>query len=162
MYSSTFELSEVQFAIAFAINGFGFFITFLMVAKVGVKLGMVRMINIALSVFMVSLIALVVLAYLELASLYLTVFILFIGFSSLGLVVPSTVVMSLEHHGEIAGFASSLGGVIRFLTAGIVIALASPFLSSALLPMLVAILICGTLAFVLTRVLLRGEAKLPA
>jgi DHA1 family bicyclomycin/chloramphenicol resistance-like MFS transporter len=154
VYTNQFELSETQFALAFALNGLGFFMTSMSVARLGAKLGMYPMIKMALHIFLVALILLLTLAYFDNASLLTTMLLLFIGFGSLGLVVPSTVVLSLDHHGEIAGLASSLGGVMRFLTSGTMIALASPFLGKDLLPMVAAILTCGLTAFVLTSILM--------
>ena len=52
---------------------------------------------------------------------------LFVGNAFLGLVMPTTMVMALDPHPDIAGLASSLGGTLQMLTGGVMIALAGPF-----------------------------------
>ena len=46
---------------------------------------------------------------------------LFCAFANLGLVVPTTAVLSLEDHGPIAGMASALGGTLQMVTGAVVI-----------------------------------------
>ncbi len=46
---------------------------------------------------------------------------LFVAFAWLGLVIPSTMVLSLEDHGPIAGMASALGGTLQMITGAIMI-----------------------------------------
>ena len=52
---------------------------------------------------------------------------LFVGFSFLGLVIPTTMVLALDEHGPIAGMASALGGTLQMLTGGVLIVVASCF-----------------------------------
>ena len=52
---------------------------------------------------------------------------LFVANAFLGLVIPSTMVMALDPHPDIAGLASSLGGTLQMLAGGLMIALAGPF-----------------------------------
>ena len=44
---------------------------------------------------------------------------LFCAFACLGLVIPSTMVLSLEDHGPIAGMASALGGTLQMVAGGV-------------------------------------------
>jgi len=162
VYMDSFGLSESQFAMAFAVNGLGFFITSMLGAKAAERFGAHRMIKLCILAFLLFIGALALLAYSGLATLTLTVLFLFLGYSSLGLVIPSTVVLSLENHGEIAGLASSLGGVLRFLTAGIVIGVASQFMGANLLPMVLAIFACGAMAMLFTAALLFRQSQVAA
>jgi DHA1 family bicyclomycin/chloramphenicol resistance-like MFS transporter len=51
-------------------------------------------------------------------------------------VMPSTVVMSMEEHGAIAGTAAALGGTLHFVAGILVMGILSAFASGAPLPML--------------------------
>ena len=52
---------------------------------------------------------------------------LFVANAFLGLVIPTTMVMALDPHPDIAGLASSLGGTLQMLAGGLMITLAGPF-----------------------------------
>ena len=49
--------------------------------------------------------------------------------------MPTTMVMALDPHPDIAGLASSLGGTLQMLTGGVMIALAGPFFDGTAPPM---------------------------
>jgi DHA1 family bicyclomycin/chloramphenicol resistance-like MFS transporter len=93
------------------------------------------------------------------ASLQIVVAFLLFGNAGLGLVIPTTMVMALEDHGEFAGLASSLGGTLQMLTGGIMILAASPFFDGTAIPMIAAITICGIIAYGLTLVSLRRHPE---
>jgi len=84
---------------------------------------------------------------------------LFIGNMFLGVLMPSAQVQALEEHGEIAGLAASLGGTLQMLAAGLLVALAGPFLDGSVTPMLGAIALCGALVLVLSRLIPRQAAR---
>ncbi|MGL4405478.1 MAG: multidrug effflux MFS transporter, partial [Notoacmeibacter sp.] len=77
----------------------------------------------------------------------------------LGLIIPSTMVMALDDHGEIAGLASSIGGTLQMLAGSAMIALVSPFFDGSSLPMTAAIALCGIGAFVLSRLVLNNAKQ---
>jgi DHA1 family bicyclomycin/chloramphenicol resistance-like MFS transporter len=79
---------------------------------------------------------------------------LFVAFAWLGLVIPSTMVLSLEDHGPIAGMASALGGTLQMVTGAVMIAVASSFFNGTSLPMVATIAACAVAAFILTRLTL--------
>ena len=68
---------------------------------------------------------------------------LFAGNAFLGLVMPTTMVMALDPHPDIAGLASSLGGTLQMVTGGAMIALAGPFFDGTATPMVAAIALAG-------------------
>ena len=47
---------------------------------------------------------------------------LFVGYGFLGLVIPTTSVLAMEEHGEIAGTASALMGTLHFATGAVAMA----------------------------------------
>ena len=53
---------------------------------------------------------------------------LFVGYGFLGLVIPTTSVLAMEEHGEIAGTASALMGTLHFATGAVAMAVAGTVL----------------------------------
>ena len=56
---------------------------------------------------------------------YMLAAFLFVGYGFLGLVIPTSAVLALEDHGEIAGTASSLMGTLHFVISGLAMVLVS-------------------------------------
>ncbi|WP_438590775.1 hypothetical protein, partial [Escherichia fergusonii] len=69
--------------------------------------------------FTVATLALFAVTAAGVASLVVLVVMLFIANAWLGLVIPSTMVLSLEDHGPIAGMASALGGTLQMITGAV-------------------------------------------
>ena len=84
---------------------------------------------------------------------------LFVGFGFLGLVLPTTTVLALEHHGPIAGTASALMGCVQMVTGAAVMALAGLFANGTPLPMTTAIAACACTAFLLAQLALRRPQR---
>jgi MFS transporter, DHA1 family, multidrug resistance protein len=87
---------------------------------------------------------------------------LMIGFGFLGLVIPSTTVMALEHHGDIAGAASALLGTMEMVSGAIVIALMGLVVDGTARPMLAGVAGVALLTWLLAWISLRGEHPAPA
>ena len=158
VYSEAFGLSPTGFSLAFAVNAIGFFASSQMAAGLGMRFGARRVVAVATAGFVVSALVLFGLGLAGLAGLYVTVGGLFIANAFLGLVIPTTMVMALDEHGDIAGLASSLGGTLQMLAGGIMVALTGPFFDGTVVPMLAAIALCGVLAFTLSRLVPRHQA----
>jgi DHA1 family bicyclomycin/chloramphenicol resistance-like MFS transporter len=84
---------------------------------------------------------------------------LFIGYGFLGLVLPTAGVLSLEHHGAIAGTASALGGGLGMMTGAVVMALSGLFAKAGAQPMVAMIALSAILACVFTFVTLRTPQR---
>ena len=84
---------------------------------------------------------------------------LFLGNTCLGVVMPTTMVMALDPHPDIAGLASSLGGTLQMLVGGAMIALAGPFFDGTATPMVAAIATAGWLALAVAVLTLRRAAR---
>lgn len=143
VYADQFGLTPTQFSLAFAVNAIGFFGASQMAAPLGMRHGMVRVMGAGVMLFAGATSLLLVLALMGQASLFMITAFLFIGNAGLGVVIPTSMVMALDPHGEIAGLASSLGGTMQMLAGGVMIALAAPFFDGTALPMLATIAICG-------------------
>ena len=90
-------------------------------------------------------------------SLSVLMVMLFLAFACLGLVIPATMVLSLEEHGPIAGMASALGGTLQMVAGGIMIVVVSLSFDGTALPMVTIIALSAVGAFILTRLTLRRE-----
>ncbi len=82
---------------------------------------------------------------------------LFIGYCFLGLVVPNASVLSLEHHGSIAGTASALMGTLQMTVGTTVMALAGVFANGKPLPMVSGIAACAVIALLLTLLIVPAD-----
>ena len=81
----------------------------------------------------------------------------FIASALMGLVIPTTSVLALEEHGEIAGTASALLGTLQMLSGAIAMQIVGLFSTGKPLPMVVGMAtgaLCGVL---LTWITLGGE-----
>ncbi|MBO6637399.1 MAG: multidrug effflux MFS transporter [Roseitalea sp.] len=165
VYTGQFGLTEVGFSLAFAVNAIGFFAASQLAAPLGARIGMARMVALATAGFAATTVILFIIVLAGHVSLALLVGMLFCANAFMGLVIPSTMVMALDDHGEIAGLASSLGGTLQMVAGGVMIMLAAPFFDGTALPMVGAIALCGVIAFVIARLVLArigtGSAPMP-
>jgi MFS transporter, DHA1 family, multidrug resistance protein len=158
VYTGDFGLSPTGFSVAFAVNAIGFFASSQMAAPLGQKFGPPRVMALASAGFAAITVALFGVALLGEVSLVVCVLGLFLANACLGLIIPTTMVMALDDHGDIAGLASSLGGTLQMLAGGLMIALAGPFFDGTVTPMLGAIALCGVIAFALSRLVSSRQA----
>jgi DHA1 family bicyclomycin/chloramphenicol resistance-like MFS transporter len=148
VYTEEFGLSPTGFSIAFAINAIGFFGASQMAASLGERFGMARTVRLAVTAFAAVTTLLLVITLAGGGTLPVIIGLLFVGNAFLGLVMPTTMVMALDPHPDIAGLASSLGGTLQMVTGGVMIAAAGPFFDGTATPMVAAIALCGVLATV--------------
>ncbi len=151
VYTGDFGLSPTQFSLAFAVNAIGFFASSQAAGPLGLRYGAPRVMALASAGFAVVTIALFALALAGGVGLMVCIAGLFLANACLGLIIPTTMVMALDDHGDIAGLASSLGGTLQMLAGGLMIVAAGPFFDGTVTPMLGAIAVCGALVFGLSR-----------
>ncbi|MBU9699406.1 multidrug effflux MFS transporter [Rhodobacteraceae bacterium HSP-20] len=154
VYTESFGLSPTGFSVAFAINAIGFFAASQAAGPLGLRLGARRVMAVASAGFTLATVALFALALAGMVSLAVCIAGLFLANAFLGLIIPTTMVMALDDHGDIAGLASSLGGTLQMLAGGLMVAATGPFFDGTATPMLGAIALCGLLVLVLSRVAL--------
>jgi MFS transporter, DHA1 family, multidrug resistance protein len=158
VYTGDFGLSPTGFSLAFAVNALGFFGASQMAGPLGLRYGAARVMARASAGFAGFTLALFALALLGGVSLPVCILGLFLANACLGLIIPTTMVMALDAHGEIAGLASSLGGTLQMLAGGLMIAAAGPFFDGTVTPMLGAIALCGVLVLALSRLVAARQA----
>jgi len=158
VYTRQFGLTPFGFSLAFAVNAVGFFGASQLAASFAERYGMARVILFALAGFAGLTAILLGLVLAGLGTFPVIVGMLFLANACLGLVMPTTMVMALDPHPEIAGLASSLGGTMQMLTGAAMIALAGPFFDGTATPMVAAITIAGVLALLAAALTLRARA----
>ncbi len=159
VYSDQFGLTPTQFSIAFAINAIGFFGASQAAGPAMDRFGVVPVMRGAVIGFAAASVTLFLVCLAGFASLPVVVAGLFAANACLGLIIPTTMVMALDPHGEIAGLASSLGGTLQMLTGGIMVAITGLFFDGTATPMVGAIALCALLALALSMVTFRKMTR---
>jgi MFS transporter, DHA1 family, multidrug resistance protein len=155
VYQEHFGLSPTGFSLAFAANAIGFFAASQMAAPLGERLGMDRMVRLASWGFAGFNLLLTLLALAGLASLPVTIACLVVANAFVGLIMPTTMVMSLDDHGDIAGLASSLGGTLQMVAGGVIATIFGLFHNGTVLPMAIGMLACALGCLVLAQTISR-------
>lgn len=150
-----YGLTPRQYSIAFAANAASFIGVSQLTARFGARFGLGRMVRYAVTVYAAVMVVALVLQLAGVQSLAVLLALLFVAYGFLGLVIPATMVLSMEEHGEIAGTASALGGTLHFVAGILVMGLLSPFANGDPLPMLWGIAGSAVIAFALAMVTLR-------
>ncbi|MEM9794120.1 MAG: multidrug effflux MFS transporter [Pseudomonadota bacterium] len=151
VYTQEFGLSPMQFSLAFACNAVGFFAASQIAAPLGTRYGMQSVVRLATAGFALSAVALLILALVGAVTLWVLVGMLVVTNAFLGLMIPTTIVMALDEHGDIAGLASSLGGTLQMAAGAGMITVFGPFFDGTATPMIAAIALCATTAFVMSQ-----------
>ncbi len=148
VYIGHYGLTTTQYSLAFSINAVSFIGVSQFAAALGGRFGMGRMVLSAASAYAACALLLLALTLAGFDSLILLMSLLFVSNGFLGLVIPSTMVLSMERHGAIAGIAAALGGTLQMVMGGVMIAFASLFFDGTSLPMVgtIALLAVGALA----------------
>lgn len=150
IYIDHFGLTPMQYSFAFSVNAVGFIGASQFSGTLGARFGLTRVVTGAVAAYAVFACILFAVTALGLDTLPVLMTLLFATFAFLGLVIPSTMVLSLDNHGPIAGLASALGGTLQMITGGIMIALVSAFFDGTAFPMVAAIAGCAVGAAILT------------
>jgi DHA1 family bicyclomycin/chloramphenicol resistance-like MFS transporter len=158
-----YGLSPTQYSFAFSINAVSFFTVSQATGWLGERFGLVRVMRIAVSAFALTMVVLAVVMAAGFTQLPVLATLLFIGYGFLGLVIPTSAVLALEEHGEIAGTASSLMGTLHFVIAAVAMVISALVSDGTAVPMAGGIAICAFLAFAITQSAIgRRAAAAPA
>ncbi|AVA22723.1 MULTISPECIES: multidrug effflux MFS transporter [unclassified Rhizobium] len=146
-----YGLTPTQYSFAFSINAVSFFSVSQLTGWLGERFGLVRVMRVAVTAFATTTALLAVVMSLGFNQLPVLIVFLFIGFGFLGLVIPTTGVLALEDHGEIAGTASALMGTLQFAAAAVAMIIAGLFFDGSALPMVGCVALCAVAALLLTQ-----------
>ena len=160
VYVEHFGLTPTQYSFVFAFNAIGFIGMAQTSSLLARHFGFERVVRAATAILMTTTVALLILTFAGIDRVPVMIALLVIAFASLGLVLPTTVVMAIEPHGPIAGTAVALLGTIHMVLGAICMALVSLFFTGTSLAMVAAIAISAVAAFVMSRVTIRPGQSL--
>ncbi|MBA4327278.1 MAG: Bcr/CflA family drug resistance efflux transporter [Polaromonas sp.] len=146
-----YGLSPRQYSIAFAVNAASFIGVSQFTGKLAGRFGMVAVVKVAVTGYVAMMVLLLACNLLGLDQLWLMIGLLLVGNGFLGLVIPTTAVLALDDHGDIAGTASALMGTLQFVTGAAMMALVGPFTDGTARPMVAGIAGCAVVTFVIAR-----------
>ncbi|MEH2510738.1 DHA1 family bicyclomycin/chloramphenicol resistance-like MFS transporter [Nitrobacteraceae bacterium AZCC 1564] len=155
IYIGHFGLTPTQYSLTFSVNAIGFIGASQFSAYLAGRFGIARVISTAVTCYAAMAVVLFAVIAAGVDNLAVLIVMLFVSFAWLGLVIPSTMVLSLEDHGPIAGMASALGGTLQMINGAVMIVIASMFFDGTALPMVTTIAVCAVAAFILTKLTLR-------
>ena len=158
VYVQSYGLTPTQFSLAFAVNAIAFIGAGQLAGPLGARYGAMAVMRGAALLFALAATVLLMLAMAGLASLWVLIGLLALGNMGLGLIIPTSMVMALDDHGEIAGLASSLGGTFQMIFGGALVALLGPWLDGTTTPMVALIAACAWAAFALALLAPRRQA----
>nr|AIA12935.1 Major Facilitator Superfamily [uncultured bacterium] len=150
-----FGLTPTLFSVFFSINAVSFFTVAQFTGKLAERFGLRRVVRIAVIGYFAAIAVLFALTASGVDRLDVLAACLFVGYGFLGLVIPTTAVLAMEEHGEIAGTASALMGTLHFLTGALAVAAIGLFADGTVLPMVTGIATCALVTFLLAQVTLR-------
>jgi len=152
-----YGLTPRQYSLAFALNAAGFIGASQFAGGLAHRHGLARVVKIATVCFALALCAGFALNLAGIDQLGVMIAALLAGFAFLGLVIPTTSVMALDHHGDIAGAASALMGTLQMVAGAIIIAVMGRFVDGTARPMLAGIALTSLVTLATTLWTLRGE-----
>jgi len=152
-----YGLSPQMFSLCFALNAASFFGFSQLTGRLTQRFGLAPVTRMAVLGFALAMLALAAIVLMGPVTLPVMMAFLFMGYGCLGLVIPTTAVMALEHHGPIAGTASALMGALQMVAGAAIMALAGLFADGTPRPMLLGICGCAVAAFALTQLVLRRK-----
>jgi DHA1 family bicyclomycin/chloramphenicol resistance-like MFS transporter len=159
-----YGLSPALYSIFFSINAVSFFTVAQFTGKLAERFGLRNVVRIAVIGYFSAIAVLFALTAAGLDRLDVLAACLFVGYGFLGLVIPTTAVLAMEDHGEIAGTASALMGTLHFVTGAVAVAAVGFFVDGTALPMVTGIAACALITFTLAQVTLRqrNAVEVPA
>lgn len=150
-----YGLTPREYSYAFGANAASFIGMSQLTGRMIKRLGMVPLVRLAVGGYAATMVLLLVLHLAGLQSLAVMLGLLFVGFGFLGLVLPTSAVLALDEHGEIAGTASALMGTLQFMVGAAVMAVVGVFVDGTARPMLAGIAASATLTLLFTWTTLR-------
>lgn len=151
-----YGLSPTQYSLAFALNAVSFIAASQFVGRLGERLGLARLMHLAILGACVTLLLLLACFMLGLDRLGVLIGLYLVASAFMGLVIPTSSVLALESHGERAGTASALLGTLQMLLGALMMGVAGLFGTGRPLPMVVGMVLGPLLALALSLASRRG------
>jgi len=160
-----YGLSPSVYSVFFSINAVAFIGMSQLTGMLADRFGLKRVVWVAVTGYATTMVALFAIMASGVDRLDVMAALLFVGYGFLGLVIPTTSVLAMEEHGEIAGTASALMGTLHFAIGALAMGVAGVFFDGTPLPMVAGITLCAVISFTLAKVTLgrsRETAEAPA
>lgn len=158
-----YHLSPRVYSVCFSANAASFFAVAQLNGWLASRFGLRRLVRAAVTVYAIVMVALLAVFASGIDRLDVLAAFLFVGYGCLGMVIPTTAVLALEDHGEIAGTAAALMGTVQFVTGAVIMLFVGSFLNGTALPMVAGIAGCSVVALALAQTTLRStETEPPA
>ncbi len=161
VYIDHFGFTPTQYSLAFSVNAIAFIGMAQLTGYFGKRFGLHRTVSAALTFYLVSTSALLVVTLAGVDNPFVLIVMLFISFAAMGLVIPSTAALSLENYGRTAGTAAALMGTLQLVTGAVVVGIVGVFSNGTVPPMVTPIVFCAAVAFVLGRLTLARNHPVP-
>jgi DHA1 family bicyclomycin/chloramphenicol resistance-like MFS transporter len=161
VYIDHFGLTPTQYSFAFSVNAIAFIGMAQLTGYFGKRFGLHRTVRAALGCYLASTSTMFVVTLAGVDNLFALMGMLWVGFASMGLVIPSTAALALDNYGRTAGTASALMGTLQLATGATVIGILGIFTNGMPLPMVTAIVSCAATAFVISRFTLPKHVRVP-
>ncbi|MGX5802371.1 multidrug effflux MFS transporter [Bradyrhizobium sp. Arg314] len=153
-----YGLSPSVYSVFFSINAVAFIGMSQLTGLLADRFGLKRVVWVAVTGYATVMVALFAIMASGVDRLDVMAALLFVGYGFLGLVIPSTSVLAMEEHGEIAGTASALMGTLHFAIGALAMGVAGIFFDGTPLPMVAGITLCAVISFTLAKLTL-GRAR---
>jgi DHA1 family bicyclomycin/chloramphenicol resistance-like MFS transporter len=153
-----YGLSPSVYSVFFSINAVAFIGMSQLTGMLADRFGLKRVVWVAVTGYATVMVALFAIMASGVDRLDVMAALLFIGYGFLGLVIPTTSVLAMEEHGEIAGTASALMGTLHFAIGALAMGVAGIFFDGTPLPMVAGITLCAVISFTLAKLTL-GRAR---
>ncbi len=150
-----YGMSPLVYSLLFSVNAVSFFTVSQMSGLLTARFGLHRVVRLAVFGFAGVMIGMWVVMAAGLQSLAFMSAALFVAYGFLGLVIPTTSVLAMEDHGEIAGTASALMGTLHMVTGVAAMTVTSFFANGLPMPMATGIAASATIALILTLVTIK-------
>ncbi|RWF99575.1 MAG: Bcr/CflA family efflux MFS transporter [Mesorhizobium sp.] len=153
-----YGLSPSVYSVFFSINAVAFIGMSQLTGMLADRFGLKRVVWVAVTGYATVMVALFAIMASGVDRLDVMAALLFVGYGFLGLVIPTTSVLAMEEHGEIAGTASALMGTLHFAIGALAMGVAGLFFDGTSLPMVAGITLCAVISFMLAKLTL-GRAR---
>ncbi|MDX8538253.1 Bcr/CflA family efflux MFS transporter [Mesorhizobium sp. M4B.F.Ca.ET.089.01.1.1] len=160
-----YGLSPSVYSVFFSINAVAFIGMSQLTGMLADRFGLKRVVWVAVTGYATTMVALLAIMASGVDRLDVMAALLFVGYGFLGLVIPTTSVLAMEEHGEIAGTASALMGTLHFAIGALAMGVAGLFFDGTPLPMVAGITLCAVISFSLAKLTLgrvRETVEAPA
>jgi DHA1 family bicyclomycin/chloramphenicol resistance-like MFS transporter len=158
VYQDHYGLTPTIYSFAFSANAVGFFGASQTTGWLVRRFGLNKVVRGSVWGFALPMLVLFALFLAGIDSFAVLAALMFLAFTFLGLVLPTTGVLAMEEYGEIAGTASSLMGTLQTAAGLVVMWLAGLFYDGTAMPMVAAFAGCAAITLVLTLVTIRGDS----